>query len=191
MATNQGKNKPARTFPQMVEDGLEKRQNSKLYKAEAAAFVDEQLSALVRKTTEELASVATSEPVTLTDTETVKQRTILYLRACEASSSIPSVAGLARSMGLSRRALYDTIERRSPPETAKWLELFRDACSDILAEASLRNSCNNITAIFLEKALYGLRESVEVVARPAESPLGEEPDQIALEARIAGIVVDD
>ena len=67
----------------------------------------------------------------------------------------------------------------------------RDSFSDILAEASLRNDCNNITAIFLQKSLYGLRETVEIVAK-TEEPLGTTPDQRALEERIAGsVVVDD
>ena len=94
-------------------------------------------------------------------------------------------------MGLSRQALYDVMWRQSPPRTAGWLDLCRDSFSDILAGASLRNDCNNITAIFLQKALYGLRESVEIVAK-TETPLGDSLDQTALEARIAGsVIVDD
>ena len=181
---NRGNNTPAQTFPQMVEAGTEQKRQSKLYKAESAQFVDERLSALVGKT------AAEAKPVSLADTELVKERTILYLKACEASSSFPSVAGLARSMGLSRQALYDCVWRRSPPSTAEWLELCRDSFSDILAEASLRNDCNNITAIFLQKALYGLHETIEVVAK-AEEPLGTTPDQRVLEERIAGSVVVD
>lgn len=187
---NRGNNTPAQTFPQMVEAGTEQKRQSKLYKAESAQFVDERLSALVGKTAAELATAAEAKPVSLADTELVKERTILYLKACEASSSFPSVAGLARSMGLSRQALYDCVWRRSPPSTAEWLELCRDSFSDILAEASLRNDCNNITAIFLQKALYGLHETIEVVAK-AEEPLGTTPDQRALEERIAGSVVVD
>lgn len=188
---NHGNNVPAQTFPEMVEAGTEQKKQSKLYKAESAEFVDERLSALVGKTVAELATAAESRPVSLADTDLVKERTILYLKACEATSTFPSVAGLARSMGLSRQALYDVMWRQSPPRTAEWLELCRDSFSDILAEASLRNDCNNITAIFLQKALYGLRESVEIVAK-TETPLGDSLDQTALEARIAGsVIVDD
>lgn len=187
---NHGNNTPAMTYPEMVADGAEQKTKSRLYKVEASQFVDERLAALIAKTTDELTAAATAEPVTLTDTEEVKRRTVYYLKACEVSSSFPSIAGLARSMGLSRQALYDCIWRQSPPATAKWLELCRDSFSDILAEASLRNDCNNITAIFLQKALYGLRETVEIVAK-SENPLGETPDKSALEARIADSVVID
>lgn len=194
MATkNHGRNLPAQTFNEMVAAGAERRKNSSLYKIQSAAFVNEQLSALVAKTAGELAEAATAEPVSLMDTETVKARTVLYLKSCEASSSFPSVAGLARSMGLSRQALYDCIQRNSPSDTAAWLELCRDAFSDLLSEAALRNNCNNITAIFLQKALYNLRESVEIVARKDEcGPLGPLADKSALEQRILGsIVIDD
>lgn len=193
MATkNHGKNLPAQSFTEMVEAGTEKRKNSSLYKAQSAAFVDEQLAALVAKTAGELVEAATTEPVSLTDLETVKARTVLYLKACETSSCFPSVAGLARSMGLSRQALYDCITRNSPKDTSAWLELCRDAFSDLLSEAALRNNCNNITAIFLQKALYGLRETVEVVARQENGPLGPLVDQAELERRImASVVVDD
>lgn len=188
---NHGNNTPAMTFPEMVADGAEQKKQSKLYKVESSQFVDERLSALVAKTASELAEAADHDPVSLKDVETVKHRTILYLKACETASNFPSVAGLARSMGLSRQALYDCIWRKAPPETARWLELFRDSCSDMLAEASLRNDCNNITAIFLQKALYGLREAVEIVAK-ADEPLGTIPDQKMLEDRIMGsVVVDD
>ena len=187
---NHGNNTPAQTFQEMVETGSEQKKQSKLYKVESAQFVDERLSALVGKTAAELATAAESKPVSLADTDLVKERTILYLKACEASASIPSVAGLARSMGLSRQALYDCIWRRSPAGTAEWLELCRDSFSDVLAEASLRNDCNNKTAIFLQKALYGLRESIEIVAK-TEEPLGATPNQLELEARIAGSVVVD
>lgn len=170
--TNKGKNLPAQSFTEMVEDGEQQRKTSKLYRAASAEFVNEQLSALLQKTTGELAEAATAEPVSLQDTEEVKRRTVLYLRACEKASCFPSVSGLARSMGLSRQAIYDTIWRKSPPATAAWLEICRDTFSDILAESALRNNCNSIVSIFLQKAVYGLRESVEVIAKTDPDPLG-------------------
>lgn len=175
-----------------MEAGAERRKNSSLYKAQSSEFVDGELSALIAKTTQELAEAATAGPISLTDTAEVKRRTLYYLRACEESSSFPSVNGLARSLGLSRQSLYDTISRRSPVKTAEWLELCRDSFSDILAEAALRNNCNSITAIFLQKAVYGLRESVEIVAKQDVSPLGETIDPEELRRRIEeNIVIDE
>lgn len=185
---NHGKNAPAQTFTEMLVCGEERKRSSNLYKAQSAEFVDGELSALVAKTTKELVEMATAEPVSLSDTQEVKRRTVLYLRACEESSSFPSVAGLARSMGLSRQALYDCTWKNSPPDTARWLELCRDSFSDILAEAGLRNNCNGVVSIFLQKALYGLRESVEIVAKRDDGPMGPLADKTALEQRILGTV---
>lgn len=175
----------------MVESGNERKKNSSLYKVASTEFVNGELSDLVSRTAQELANVATTGPVSLTDTAEIKKRTILYMRACEEASSIPSITGLARSMGLTRQSLYDCIWRKSPKKTAEWLELCRDAFSDVLAEASLRNNCNGVVSIFLQKAAYGLRESVEIVAKQDVSPLGETIDPEELRKRIEANIVDD
>lgn len=39
-------------------------------------------------------------------------------------------------------------------------------CADILSQSALKNNANNIMAIFLNKALYELRESSELVITP-------------------------
>ena len=92
-------------------------------------------------------------------------------------------------MGLSRQAVYDCMWRKSPPETAAWLELCRDTFSDILSESALKNNCNSIVSIFLQKAVYGLRESVEVVARN-EPTQGEYPSYEEIAAKYADLPDD-
>ena len=186
---NHGRNLPAQSMDEMIESSRQQRQSSKLYKAQSAEFSEMRISELISRTAAQLADAATKEPVSLTDTDEVKRRTILYLKACEAAC-FPSINGLALSMGLTRQALYDVIWRHNPAATADWLELCRDSFSDILADASLKNDCNNITAIFLQKALYGLRETVEIVAK-SENPVEEEINPEVLAERIAGSVVDD
>lgn len=175
---------------EMIESGRQQRQSSKLYRVQSAAFAEARIAELISKTTKELGEVAKTEPVSLSDTATVQERTILYLRACQDAAALPSVAGLARSMGLTRRSLYHCIENRSPAATAHWLEVCRDAFSDVLSDTALRNDCNSIVAIFLQKAQFGLRETVEIVAK-TENPIGEEINPEVLAERIAGSVVDD
>jgi len=187
---NKGNNLPAQTFGEMVESGENARKRGRIYREQSNEYLKGQLSELVNRTALELEGVATAQPVSLRDTNEVKRRTLLYLRACETAACFPSIVGLARSMGLSRQAIYDVIWRKSPAETAEWLEICRDSFSDILAEASLKNQCAAIPAIFIQKAVYGLRESVEIVAK-AETPLGDTVDSKLLEARIADIPDDD
>jgi len=81
--TNNGRNLPAQSFGEMVESGQQDKRRSKIYREQSAEFVNEQLSALINKTALELKDAATSEPVSLRDTNEVKRRTMLYLRACE------------------------------------------------------------------------------------------------------------
>lgn len=187
---NHGKNLPSQSMDEMIETGRQQRQSSKLYKAQSAEFSEHRISELIGKTTKELGEVAKTEPISLSDTEKVRERTLLYLRACQEAAVLPSIAGLARSMGLARRSLYHCIENRSPAATADWLEICRDAFSDVLSDTALRNDCNSIVAIFLQKALYGLRESVEIIAK-TENPIGDEISQDVLTERIMGSVVDD
>ena len=103
---------------------------------------------------------------------------------------MPSMAGLARSMGLARRSLYYCIDHEQPKETAAWLELCRDSFSDMLAESALRNNTNPIVTIFLQKAVYGLRESLEIVAKQ-ETPLGPILEADDLKRRIEANCVED
>lgn len=187
---NHGKNLPAQTFNEIVEDGQAKRKQSKLYKAESAEFVNDCISALVAKTAAELAEIATAEPVSLSDVEEVKRRTVIYLKGCEEASCIPSMAGLARSMGLARRSLYYCIDHEQPKDTAAWLELCKDSFSDMLAESALRNNCNAIVSIFLQKATFGMRESIEIVAKQDE-PLGPIMDAEEVRRRIESNVNED
>lgn len=175
---NRGKNLPAQTFSEIVEAGQERKRNSKLYRVESAEFTDERISSLVAKTAEELVAAATAQPVSLSDLEEVKRRTVIYLKGCETASSLPSMAGLALSMGFSRKTLYACIERKQPKATAEWLEVCQDTFSDMLAASALRNDVNGIVSIFLQKATFGLRETVEIVAK-AENPLV--PDRTAAE----------
>ena len=188
--TNHGKNLPAQSMPEMVEAARQTRQSSKLYKAQSAEFSEKRIAELISKTTKELGEVAKTEPVSLSDTSKVQERTLLYLRACQDAAALPSMAGLARSMGLRRRSLYHCIETNSPAATAHWLEVCRDAFSDVLSDTALRNDCNSIVAIFLQKAQFGLRETVEIVAK-TDNPIGDEISQDVLTERTMGSVVDD
>lgn len=139
-----------------------------LYKKDVGAQHDEKLRELVALNIEELAQYATTEQVSLSDTSEVKKRSIIYLRACEESGTFPSSLGLARSLGYSDRALRYWRRKHPESKTAQWLEVFNDTCSDILGQAALKNHANVIMSIFLNKALYELRETSEVILSPKQ-----------------------
>ena len=168
---------PPQSEAEMGAEMLKARSTSKIYKVQSDEHRADVTKTLVARRAMEL-SDAPNKKIELGDTEAVKAQTLLYLKCCSDTGSIPSFMGLARALGFSRRALYDEIEQRRNPATAQWLELARDTFSDILAESALTNSCNSVFAIFCQKAQYQWRESIEIVARPAE-PLGATPQDVS------------
>lgn len=148
------------------ERGLSTRRGQSIYKEKSAEYQEEKLKELVDMNMAEVAELATKERVALENTEDVKKRTVLYLRACVETGTFPSSLGLARSLGYSDRALRHWRNKQPQTETAKWLEMFNDTCADILSQSALKNNANSIVSIFLNKALYEMRESTEIVISP-------------------------
>lgn len=191
----------AQSFEEMTEamnesreKGLSTARGNSIYKKESGEYQEEKLRELVAAKTAELVSVATKEKVSLEDIDTVKARTIVYLRACEETGTFPSSLGLARSLGYSDRALRNWRNFKSDTETARWLEMFNDMCADILNQSALKNNANSIVSIFLNKAMYGFRETNELVITPSTPGYEDEAAYSAEEIRkryMADVSVDE
>ena len=145
------------TYDEMVSYNEETKASSKLYKAENAEFIDGQLSKMINSFSSELITAGAKEKISLGDLRAVKEQTILYLGSCAKTATIPSIAGLARALGMTRRAIYDYINRNEYTGSAIWLEQCKDLFSDMLSNAALRGCCNPVVAIFLQKAQFGLK----------------------------------
>lgn len=169
---NHGKNE-AQSMGEMLEDmtdskerGLSVRRGQSLYKAQSGEYQEEKLKELIALNLDELATVATKERISLDDTDEVKQRTVCYMRACLESGTFPSLMGFARSLGYSRRALNYWREKHPQSETGRWLDIVADMCAEIMSQSALKNNCNGILAIFLNKALYEMRDTNELIVKP-------------------------
>lgn len=176
---NKGKNE-AQSMQEMLEDmedakerGLSVRRGQSLYKQQSGEYQEEKLKSLIALNLDELAEVASKDKISLDDTPEVKKRTVLYMRACLESGTFPSIMGLARSMGYSRRALNYWREKYPQSDTGRWLDIVADVCADILSQSALKNNANNIMAIFLSKALYEMRETSELVVKPGTEIIPE------------------
>lgn len=177
------------TYGEMVADGNEKKTN-RLYRAESSDFVDGKLTELVNLTAAELAGIAdNAEVVNLNDVNTLKERTILYCRACADSSTIPTFSGFARSCGLSVQGMNEYMRKNPDSESAEWLRIAHDAFADCLAEAAQRNMTNSIVSIFALKARSGWKETVALEA-VQHDPMGHTTDQSQLAADYADYVVE-
>ena len=185
---NKGKN-PAQTMAEISQDLAEnkERQISRsrgqgLYPKERNEVVEATISKLVGMSFEQMADLATSEHISLSDINELKKRSLIYLKACEENSVFPSLSGLARCLGYSRRELEIWRTKHQNTETAKWLDSFADACAETLYQAALTKSTSEITTIFLSKALYGMTETSHLVLEQGQGDIKPEIDQDVLRA---------
>jgi hypothetical protein len=167
-----GTRKPAPSYDELVTD-LQERKSPRIYKQEAAQANDEMISRIVRHGAEELEQIAAGgEIVSLSDLKTVKAKTLLYLQACDEASTIPTMGGLARSLGVTSRALNKHRTTHPDSKTATWLELCHDAFADMMAESALRGTVQPVVAIFTLKARSGWRDTITI--EPVRTdPIGE------------------
>ena len=185
---NKGK-KPAQTMAEISQDLAEnkERQISRsrgqgLYPKERSEVVEATISKLVGMSFEQMCELATSEHIALSDTVELKKRSLIYLKACEENSVFPSMSGLARSLGYSRRELEIWRTKHQNSDTAKWLDSFADACAETLHQAALTKSTSEITTIFLSKALYGMTETQNLILTQGTFDSHEEINMDALRA---------
>ena len=185
---NKGK-KPAQTTDEMSLDLAEnkERQISRsrgqaLYPKERNEVVEATISRLVGMSFKQMGELATSEHISLSDVPELKKRSLIYLKACEVNSVFPSISGLARALGYSRRELENWRLNHKGTETAKWLDSFADVCAETLHQAALTKSTSEITTIFLSKALYGMTETQNLILTQGVSDTHEEVDVDVLRA---------
>lgn len=177
---NKGKNRP-QTDEEMRATMLEtkerelsrKKGGGNVYKQEAGAYVDAKTQELMSIQRQAFETSISNQRVSLNDTEALKARMCAYLQACEDTATFPSSLGLARSIGYTARALRMWITNKPDSETARLLGLFNDLCADVISQSALRNNANAVFSIFISKALYGLRDSTEIVVTPQNNFAGE------------------
>ncbi len=166
------------------------RGRSKIYKEISDEHRAELVSADVRRKAQALERH--NSRVDLSDLDKVKERTQAYLAACAESGTIPNVLGLASyGLGCSRQWLNEFVRTHPHSPTAEYIETAKDAFADILINASLNRAADATMGIFVLKNCAGFRDRFEIEPVTPDDPLGAEPDQAALEARIEGLVVDD
>ena len=161
------------TSAEMIETARKER-SPKIYKQESMEINDEAISQVVRRGLAEIENADKANKINLSNVEMVKEVSKQYLKACADSATFPTISGLARAMGVTRRALYYWMQK-TDTETGQWLMVFHDLCSDVLAELALKNNVHPVVGIFIEKAMFGLSETDNIVinARTAEDDYTE------------------
>lgn len=155
---NTAKREPP-TYGEMVTAESARKRNS-LYRAESMALNDEKIKNIMAATTAQLEALSkVDRKLSLRDTEDIKQRSLLYMRACTEAGTTPTFAGLCRAFGYTRQAVEHFVKTNPKHDTTEWLTLVRDAISESLADAALRGCVQPIVSIFVLKSRGGWHEN--------------------------------
>ena len=124
------------------------------------ALNDEKIKSIMTATTLQLEALSkVNRKLSLQETEIIKERSLLYIRACTEAGTTPTFAGLCRSFGYTRQAVEHFVKMNPKHETTEWLTLTRDAISESLADAALRGCVQPIVSIFILKSRGGFHEN--------------------------------
>ena len=164
--------------------GIYKEQSDRLRNAAIGKDLDAKLSLLH--------DVERRGKVDLHDTGRVKEITADYLTRCRDDGAIPTVMGLAASLGISRRWLNMFMSENPGHATTAFLDIYKELSADAIAQAGLGRFISETLSIFILKNCNGWADRIEIEATPNTQPLGDSVDRAALEQRISGsVVVDD
>ena len=170
-------NKPRnriQTYSEMVQAN-EERAASRMFSKDVDSA--EKISALVSMARQELKDMP--DKISLGDTDCVKSITEQYLKSCDEVGVLPSKLGLCRAYGCSRQAVTDYMNHNPRHPTSEYLAIVFDAFNELLSNAALAGSVHPVYAIFLGKAVYGLRDTQTVeVVQPQTGPLFTETNPI-------------
>lgn len=186
-----GKN-PPQSYEEIVQEGLAKRTTSRVFSTANRDENDVRLADLVTASAEELAKAADAiDTISLSDTETLKRRTMIYVRGCADAGNLPTFSGLMRSIGMTSQAGYKFASEHPNTPTGQWLTMYRDYCGDLLADAALKGMTHPVFSIFVEKSRNLWRDTISIEQVQPTDPLGAEISQDILEQKLADIIVED
>ena len=116
------------------------------------------------------------------DTGTVRKVMDSYMKSCDTVGIIPCKSGAARAMGISVQGVRSFMVGNPDHPTTEFLEIVFDLFSETLNNAALSGLSQPIYSIFLQKAIYGMRDNLAIeITQPDRGPLHPQatPDEIA------------
>ena len=168
------------TQAEIIEMGKHKR-STRIYKEQSDEVKNESISKAVQHALVGLKQAENRPRIDMNDIVAVRGIVEMYLETCMINSYNLTMADIAMILGYTRMGLYNYMAKQDT-ETAKFLHQVHDKLADILAENALKNNVNNITAIFLLKALYGYRDTTSLELLPNSPNREMSLDEIAMRA---------
>ena len=150
---------------QMKEKKAKRSPKSRLYNEVSSELKAQALDASIRQQQDLLKRANTNNRVDLSNFEEVRKSCEDYIESCRIAGVIPSVTGLAPSMGYSRQALTAYIAHNTTP-TAQYLDAVRSAMAAITEQAGLTRAASEAVSIFVLKNSAGMVDKLDITATP-------------------------
>lgn len=167
------------TFEQMVESN-EARKPKKSDRRAILEANKTEISMLVGDLAKRLENQEeTKTKVNLRDTERVKRISLEYIRSCQYTGTLPTMAGVSLALGCFSESLKVFILRNPGHETSQWFRVLKSHFADILNQAALAGDVAPIPAIFTLKASYNWNDQPEQEAKDNSETEDMTPDAIA------------
>ena len=158
------------------------RKETRVYKAKHEAR-KEYLTNIVARGMNAIADRETLTKFPLSNTERLKEQTMVYLETCMEDGILPDFQSYCMSLGFTRSGVNNYITRTEEGDPSRdWLVTMKELFSSMLSQAALSDDVNTIFAIFAQKAMYDWRENNQITIT-VDNPLGapktqEEIDKI-------------
>lgn len=157
---------------ELISENNAKRKQTRVYRTQKLGSRSAYLTDLVERGMEALATSDQTDRVSLYDTERLKEQTFVYLDTCAKDGILPDWQSFALALGHTRGNLDRYVKEHDENDpSCVFLTKVKELFSALLGQAALNNDVNTIFAIFSQKAQFGWREDIHIVAQQ-ESPLG-------------------
>lgn len=175
--------RPPNNLPMTTEQMLamnEERKPKKASRREVIEANKDTISSLVGNLADRLEEAERYEnKISLRDAEAVKDITLRYLRSCQISGVMPSLAGVALALGVAPETLSRFMKSNAETDSGKWFWMVKSHFADIINQASMDGVIQPIPAIFTLKASYGWRDDPEPEVHNNDGAEELSPDAIA------------
>lgn len=125
-------------------------------------------------------------PIDISDPVQVEARIGEYFSYCIDNDRKPNIRGIGNWLGVDRTTVHSWMRGEYRSSThSNLIKKAVDILEELWVDYMQNGKVNPASGIFLGKNTFGYKDVQDIVVMPS-NPLGDEPDPIALEARIRG-----
>ena len=114
--------------------------------------------------------------VDTSDPKAIEDRLMWYFQRCAENNMKPTVSGFARSLGVSRIAIWNWHNGQDRPQNYEIIESAYNMLEDLWEMYMMNGMINPASGIFLGKNHFGYRDVQDIIVQP-KNPLGDTADE--------------